>query len=76
MGNTVSELIDNSDEKEAKAKEQLEMLMKLADARLDTFESELKTMFLDKDCERLLRVLDICHLRLLSSSGHEDQCSW
>lgn len=47
MGNTVS--IDNSAEKEAKAKEQLEMMMKLADARLDTFEQELTSMFLDSD---------------------------
>ncbi|KAG5653441.1 hypothetical protein H0H81_000445 [Sphagnurus paluster] len=52
MGNVVSDIvkqIDNSDEKEARAKEQLEMLMKLADARLDTFQGKLKTMFLDKE---------------------------
>lgn len=50
MGNMVSEQIDNADEKEAKAKEQLEVMMKLADARLDTFEGEIKTMFLDNEC--------------------------
>lgn len=47
MGNIAS---DKAREKEAAAKEQLEMMMKLADARLDTFESELKLMFLDKQC--------------------------
>ncbi|KAI0143118.1 hypothetical protein GGR57DRAFT_366536 [Xylariaceae sp. FL1272] len=47
MGNTIS--MDNSAEKEAKAREQLEMMMKLADARLDTFEQELTSMFLDSD---------------------------
>jgi hypothetical protein len=53
MGNQVSELIksvDKADEKERIAKEQLELLMKLADARLDTFEEKLNRMFLDKDC--------------------------
>jgi hypothetical protein len=48
MGNTISNLLDNSAEKEAKAREQLDILMKLADARLDTFEGELMAMFLDK----------------------------
>ncbi|KAF8151105.1 hypothetical protein K438DRAFT_1988373 [Mycena galopus ATCC 62051] len=41
MGNMVSEVvkqIDQADEKERIAKEQLEMLMEFADARLDTFE--------------------------------------
>ncbi|KAI1263615.1 hypothetical protein F5Y18DRAFT_393563 [Xylariaceae sp. FL1019] len=47
MGNTIS--MDNSAEKEAKAREQLEMMMKLADARLDTFEQELTSMFLDSE---------------------------
>ncbi|KAL0058650.1 hypothetical protein AAF712_014663 [Marasmius tenuissimus] len=50
MGNVVSDVvksIDKADEKEARAKEQLEMLMKLADARLDTFEEQLNRMFLD-----------------------------
>ncbi|KAK1222195.1 hypothetical protein PQX77_014968 [Marasmius sp. AFHP31] len=50
MGNVVSDVvktIDRADEKEARAKEQLEMLMKLADARLDTFEEQLNRMFLD-----------------------------
>jgi hypothetical protein len=30
-------------------KEQLELMMKLADARLDTFEGELKAMLLDRE---------------------------
>ncbi|KAJ3540663.1 hypothetical protein NM208_g4964 [Fusarium decemcellulare] len=47
MGDQISKLIDNSDDKETKAKEQLDILMKLADARLDTFEQELIAMFLD-----------------------------
>jgi len=53
MGNQISDLIktvDRADEKERIAKEQLEMLMKLADARLDSFEEKLNRMFLDKDC--------------------------
>jgi len=53
MGNQISDLIktvDRADEEERIAKEQLEMLMKLADARLDSFEEKLKRMFLDKDC--------------------------
>jgi hypothetical protein len=53
MGNQVSELIksvDKADEKEKLAKEQLELLMKLADARLDTFEEKLNRMFLDGEC--------------------------
>ncbi|KAJ4179363.1 hypothetical protein NW767_014647 [Fusarium falciforme] len=52
MGNTVSNIVksvNRADEKENIAKEQLEMMMKVADARLDTFESEIKNMFLDKD---------------------------
>lgn len=52
MGNAVSEIvkqIDRADEKEAKAKEQLELMMKLSDARLDTFEAKLKNMFLDNE---------------------------
>ena len=52
MGNVVSEMvkqIDRADEKERAAKEQLELLMKLADARLDTFEAKLKNMFLDHE---------------------------
>ncbi|KAL0063531.1 hypothetical protein AAF712_009529 [Marasmius tenuissimus] len=50
MGNVVSDIVktvDRADEKESRAKEQLEMLMKLADARLDTFEEQLNRMFLD-----------------------------
>ncbi|KAK4692046.1 hypothetical protein P7C71_g5083, partial [Lecanoromycetidae sp. Uapishka_2] len=45
----VANLLDHSKEDEAKAKEQLELMMKLADARLDTFEGELKSMFLDHE---------------------------
>ncbi|KAL6714002.1 hypothetical protein ACLMJK_008496 [Lecanora helva] len=45
----VSNALDTSNADEAKAKEQLELMMKLADARLDTFEGELKSMFLDHD---------------------------
>lgn len=30
-------------------KEQLDLMMKLADARLDTFEGEIKSMFLDRE---------------------------
>jgi hypothetical protein len=45
----VAAQLDNSKDKEAQAKEQLELMMKLADARLDTFESKLKTMFLDRE---------------------------
>lgn len=44
----ISDLL-NDDKKEDKVKEQLELMMKLADSRLDTFESELKTMFLDQE---------------------------
>jgi hypothetical protein len=53
MGNVVSDIVKNIDkagEKEQAAKEQLEMLMKLADARLDTFQERLNRMFLDQDC--------------------------
>lgn len=49
VASAVSKALDTSDENERKAKEQLEIMMKLADARLDTFESELKTMFLDHE---------------------------
>ncbi|PPQ70385.1 hypothetical protein CVT26_013850 [Gymnopilus dilepis] len=52
MGNAVSDMIktvDRADEKEKVAKEQLELLMKLADARLDTFEEKLNRMFIDKE---------------------------
>lgn len=45
----VANLLDHSKEEEAKAKEQLELMTKLADARLDTFEGELKSMFLDHE---------------------------
>ena len=45
----ISNTLDNSKENEAKQKEQLELMMKLADARLDTFEGELKEMFLNRD---------------------------
>ncbi|MCJ1287755.1 hypothetical protein MMC26_007107 [Xylographa opegraphella] len=49
IASAVAGALDNSKEKEAQAKEQLELMMKLADARLDTFEAKLKTMFLDRD---------------------------
>jgi hypothetical protein len=45
----VANALDHSDVDQAKAKEQLELMMKLADARLNTFEGELKSMFLDHD---------------------------
>lgn len=51
MGNEVSRFLDDSDAKEDKAKEQLQVMMKLADARLDNFQSELEMMFVDKDGE-------------------------
>ena len=49
IASSVANMLDNSKEKEAQAKEQLELMMKLADARLDTFQAKLTTMFLDKD---------------------------
>jgi hypothetical protein len=49
MASAISNALDTSKENEAKAKEQLELMMKLADARLDTFEAELKQMFLDHE---------------------------
>ncbi|MCJ1354385.1 MAG: hypothetical protein MMC33_004373 [Icmadophila ericetorum] len=49
IASSIAGALDNSKEKEAQAKEQLELMMKLADARLDTFEGELKTMFLDRE---------------------------
>ncbi|KAK6535460.1 hypothetical protein TWF694_001917 [Orbilia ellipsospora] len=49
VASTVANALDNSKEKEAQSREQLELMMKLADARLDTFEAKLKTMFLDKE---------------------------
>ncbi|KAI1808693.1 hypothetical protein F4811DRAFT_569486 [Daldinia bambusicola] len=45
----VANALDHSKEDEMKAKEQLELMMKLADARLDTFEAELNKMFLDHE---------------------------
>ncbi|KAJ8087766.1 hypothetical protein PM082_006603 [Marasmius tenuissimus] len=59
MGNVVSDVVktvDRADEKEARAKEQLEMLMKLADARLDTFQEQLNRMFLDGESAAKLSV--------------------
>lgn len=47
VASAITSMLDNSKEKEAQAKEQLELMMKLADARLDTFEAEIKNMFLD-----------------------------
>ncbi|KAF5563896.1 hypothetical protein FPHYL_4922 [Fusarium phyllophilum] len=52
MGNSISALIEPNqadDENERKKKEQLELIMKLADARLDSFQSELQRMFLDRE---------------------------
>jgi len=49
VASAITNALDHSKEDEAKAKEQLELMMKLADARLDTFESELRTMFLDRE---------------------------
>ncbi|KAJ5609427.1 hypothetical protein N7528_009994 [Penicillium herquei] len=51
MGNQLSVLIEKKAQEPegAKVREQLDILMKLADARLDTFESELTTMFLDNE---------------------------
>ena len=49
IASTVSNALDTSKENEAKQKEQLELMMKLADARLDTFEGELKEMFLNRE---------------------------
>lgn len=52
MGNAISNLIrpnEAADENERKKKEQLELMMKLADARLDTFQGELEKMFLDRE---------------------------
>lgn len=52
MGNALSALIapnEAADENERKKKEQLELMMKLADARLDTFQGELEKMFLDRE---------------------------
>ena len=45
----ISNMLDTSDKDEAKKKEQLELMMKLADARLDTFEADLNKMFLDRE---------------------------
>ncbi|KAF5717121.1 hypothetical protein FMUND_5939 [Fusarium mundagurra] len=52
MGNSISALIEPNpadDENERKKKEQLELMMKLADARLDAFQHELEQMFLDRE---------------------------
>ncbi|KAI9784245.1 MAG: hypothetical protein M1816_000917 [Peltula sp. TS41687] len=45
----IANTLNHSDADEAKVKEQLELMMKLADARLDTFEGELNRMFLDHE---------------------------
>ncbi|KAI0347124.1 hypothetical protein BDW22DRAFT_1351492 [Trametopsis cervina] len=47
MGNFISKYLDDSAEKEEKVKEQLEIMMKLADARLDNFQTELEMMFVN-----------------------------
>ncbi|KAF4990607.1 hypothetical protein FGRMN_8366 [Fusarium graminum] len=52
MGNALSVLIASNkaaDEDEKKKKEQLELMMKLADARLNTFQGELEKIFLDSE---------------------------
>ncbi|KAG5803753.1 hypothetical protein H9Q74_005990 [Fusarium xylarioides] len=52
MGNSISALIEPNqadNENERKKKEQLGLIMKLADARLDTFQHELEQMFLDRE---------------------------
>ncbi|KAL0932513.1 uncharacterized protein CTRU02_211476 [Colletotrichum truncatum] len=49
VASAIANALDNSKEEEAKAKEQLELMMKLADARLDTFEAGLEKMFLDHE---------------------------
>lgn len=46
---TISNALDASKEDQAKQKEQLELTMKLANARLDTFEAELKDISLDRE---------------------------
>jgi hypothetical protein len=59
MGNTISALIEPNaadDENDRKKKEQLELLMKLADARLDTFQHELEQMFLERESAMHTRV--------------------
>ena len=52
MGAVVSDVskgLDTNDESARRAKEQLEIIVKLADARLDVFESELRTASIDRD---------------------------
>ena len=51
MGQAASMARDalGSDAEAAKKKEQLDLMMKLADARLDTFQEKLNRMFLDHD---------------------------
>ena len=49
MGNQVSKLHYDSKERDSRAREQLDILTKLADARLDTFEAELKSIFLNQE---------------------------
>ena len=50
MGNTISEILGTG-EKEKKATGELDLMLKLAGARLDDYENKLKNMFLDKACE-------------------------
>lgn len=45
----IADALDNSKEKEVQANEQLEMMMKLADVRLNTFKAKRKAMFLDRE---------------------------
>jgi hypothetical protein len=51
MGQFISTFLDDSSGKEAKAKEQLEIMMKLAEARLDAFQTELEMMFISPECK-------------------------
>ena len=48
-GAEARETLHTTDPEESRKKEQLVIMMKLANARLDTFEDELKSMFLDPD---------------------------
>ena len=41
--------LDDTDEKDVRAREELEILMNLAEAKLDAFQSRLEKMFLGKE---------------------------
>ncbi|KAI0347125.1 hypothetical protein BDW22DRAFT_1342007 [Trametopsis cervina] len=49
VGQYIPRYLDDSAEKEAKAREQLEIMMKLAEARLDNFQTELEMMFVNPE---------------------------